>query len=551
MTKVHVSCSDFFHSKISQLHINDNFNHLNAHLECDGSMEWFQQLVNINNGGHDSINIEWSKLRNLETSDFNKQALLVKMESIVIGFILIYWNKSDDVEHLDSMVFKRCTLVGGGEFIPHINLVNYNVEWNTFVPKVNSQYLGKYVFDISYDDNLKHDVGITVNDGKILWAGDHKHFYCLFGMAGSTANHSCPYCLTNRNEMWGHPTPANRCWQTRSETEIYQWWMECVGGQKRSSNKFGLNSNPILIAGPGSLALAVLHQMQGVGGRIWGIIQSEIRFGSPLANHFNDPEHETIASWNFKHNQRDELSGEIQQLEEALNFLQCKENHDIFHGEFVNSLSDKLDEFKTQITNKKKQLNDLNKELKCIENNLKKHNSQMIFLEMCDKLNVKPWHYKDQSMIGPSVKKYVNNYNIVIEYMNKFNPQCARIMEPCLARFRFICKCMWTKSKDSYSDECLNYLKFNIVEFDFLYHLLIEGYGGGMGHKYGVKWHGLYHGYSFIKFFGFAPAFVDEQRVEAFNIHIRKFLPIYHCFGGHVNMSKMMNKVWRHFLNCT
>ena len=41
---------------------------------------------------------------------------------------------------------------------------------------------------------------------------------------------------------------------------------------------------------------------------------------------------------------------------------------------------------------------------------------------------------------------------------------------------------------------------------------------------------------------------MDDQRVEQFNVHIGKFLPIYSCFRGHINLKRMMNKLWREFL---
>ena len=151
-------------------------------------------------------------------------------------------------------------------------------------------------------------------------------------------------------------------------------------------------------------------------------------------------------------------------------------------------------------------------------------------------------------MIGPSVKKYLTNFPIVIEELKKCDPECAKMMEPCLSRLNFIAKCVWPKSEDFFNDECINSFKFNIIEFDFIYHKLIEKYGGGSGRRYGVKFHGLYQCLEWIEHYRWSPAFVDEQHLEAYNVYIRKFAVIYQCFGGDINMRKMMTKIWRKFM---
>ena len=95
---------------------------------------------------------------------------------------------------------------------------------------------------------------------------------------------------------------------------------------------------------------------------------------------------------------------------------------------------------------------------------------------------------------------------------------------------------------------CVYYLKWNVIEWDHIYHKIIQKYGGCKGHKYGNKWHMFYHSLEWIERARWSPADMDDERVEQFNVHISKYLPIYACFKGHINLKRMMNKIWREFV---
>ena len=232
-----------------------------------------------------------------------------------------------------------------------------------------------------------------------------------------------------------------------------------------------------------------------------------------------------------------------------MEWLSKSQNQDLFEPDFRSNMSENLNTLAQIIEDKKNHMHKLEQEMESIDILMTTYgSSQLDFLNVCDKLGVKPWHYRDDSMIGPSVKKFLNQSEIMVQCLMKYDKECAQIVEPCVTRLKFLAQCMWTKNKELFSDECVNYLKWNLIEFDYLYHLLIEKYGGGRGHRLGVKWHTLYHCYEWIEQWRWAPSWLDDQRVESFNIYVHKLLPIYACFHGHINLNKMMDKMWRNFV---
>lgn len=193
----------------------------------------------------------------------------------------------------------------------------------------------------------------------------------------------------------------------------------------------------------------------------------------------------------------------------------------------------------------KQELSDLKSKLNDLNVNPESNNT-LTFMSMCDELKIKPWHHKGDSMHGPSVKKFIYQHDIVIKYLNKCqNNRLLNLMIPCLARLKFIAKCLWSKSKTLMSDECIFRLKWNIIEFDHIYHNIIHEYGGGNKYRLGYKWHMLYHSFEWVEFMRWSPAFMDDERVEQYNVHISNFMSMYQSFGGHANLARMMNKVWR------
>jgi hypothetical protein len=255
-----------------------------------------------------------------------------------------------------------------------------------------------------------------------------------------------------------------------------------------------------------------------------------------------------ITQWSNLSNSCDELEMKVDHLNFSITWLEDTTNHDVFDDVFVANINSNIDRLKQQIAQTQQLFRDTKREFNRLDGLIHDANSQMQFLKMCDELHIKPWHYKNDSMIGPSVKKFVYNFEIAIKYLDKSNSDCSHIATPLLARLRFIMKVIWTKDREFFDKKLLRYLKWNLLEFDFLYHKFVKKYGGGGGKRLGVKWHGFYHSLEWCNLFKFAPAFVDEQRVEAFNLYIANFLPIYTCFGGHINLDKMMNKLWRRFV---
>ena len=538
-----MSSSAFFEHGTNRYVLDDEFFAINNHINKNG----IHQLVDFDNGNIDTIKMQSSILAKFENIDCYNTAFLIEYENSIHGCILTYWDETTANENVGNVVCKNVTLCGGGKFWSPIQCDKYNITWSndisgTIAPKLESNILNKTKNPLLYNQQLDHNVGICVSPLRLLWDGDNKHLYDLFGMAGSRSKYFCEYCLQTLDDMREDPTPTNRCTATRRAFQIAQAAIKLGGGHTYDQDLFkSIKNQPLLFAGPLSLGLPVVHIIQGPGARLWTVIAACIRFQN---SHKNE-----IKEWNNLCHDIDNLNQEISQYKNTLDWMNVSQNKECFDQEFINQWSSNIDKLKNQIQLKEQDLTQKKDQLNAMETRLQQTNGERDYLQMCDVLKIKPWHHKGDSMIGPSVKKYLYNFNIVLQTLQKYDCQCARMMEPCLARLCFLAKCIWTKNKEKFSDECCYYLRFNLIEFDMLYHKIIRKYGGGVtNERFGVKWHMLYHCVEWIEGLRWSPAHMDDQRIENWNRFMEKYLTIFHCFGGQVNMEKMMHKIWRRFI---
>ena len=541
-SKKHISATEFFAHGANKYVLDDTFWQINDEL----TPECVHRLIDYNNDNINNIYIQSNILLKFENVSCYNVGFLVEYDAKIYGCILIHWDEHCVNETISNVICKQCTLCGGGKFWPPIDNVQWNVEWCNDIAGDHAKLLPSYILNKTkiarlYDCDFVHEVGIVVSPLHFLWDGDNKHLYDLFGMAGSRSKYFCEYCLQTLAQMQSDPTPENRCTHTRTAVQIEQHALSVASNNKYNQDTHqSIKNQPLLFAGPWSLGLPVVHIIQGPAARLWTIIEARIRF--------KDESDASIKRWNMLSNKIDTLVKEIQQYKQTQVWMNIKDNHDIFDVTFVDELQSNLNKLTDQIHMKQQQLDNTKKELKQLESTLSKTSGEMEYLKLCDTLNIKPWHHKGDSMIGPSVKKYLYNWHTVIETLKNYDSECARLMEPCLARLCFLTKCIWTKNKEKFDDNCCYYLRFNLIEFDMLYHKLIRKYGGGVsGEKFGVKWHLLYHCVEWIEGLKWSPAHMDDQRIEAWNRHMEKYLTIFHCFGGQVNMKKMMDKIWRAF----
>ena len=150
-------------------------------------------------------------------------------------------------------------------------------------------------------------------------------------------------------------------------------------------------------------------------------------------------------------------------------------------------------------------------------------------------------------MIGIAGKNFLKYHDILLDKLRVIDSECYKLSKPLCVRLHFWCKVTWTKNKIPFSDELLNRLQWNLHEIQFLYHKFISKYGGGNNQRFGIKIHGFYHIWEFIQHRKFSPAEMDDERIEAWNAYIARFAPIFECFGGKVNLVKMIEKLWREF----
>ena len=158
--------------------------------------------------------------------------------------------------------------------------------------------------------------------------------------------------------------------------------------------------------------------------------------------------------------------------------------------------------------------------------------------------NIREFNHVPNSMQGRSASNFVNNWNVFEQFFDG-DQELQLLYSGMMIRLKFIFNGMLKKNFVPYTDKYLEMLKKSIVEFDALYKKYIKRITDE-SNRFGYKLHYLYHCWEWCKFFKFSPAWIDDQRCEAFNLRLKRYWAIFASAMNHTNLLKMANTMIKH-----
>lgn len=482
----------------------------------------------------------------------NRCAFAVCWENKIYGWICVQFDSNEIAQIQDEIQYHLCDIIGGGVYYQPVNIIGKCDVEKTDPNQIanspcNIQTLHPLPFEIlsqskvplGFMRELQHQIGYVCIPLHTLWGADWKGLFSMIGHKGASATYRCAWCDSSTKDQFQTPTPDNRKWKSNDNRVIQQAAVSantnCNQNLQLSFKKF-----PILPCGFDRFCLPTLHTNLGPIHKIFTVIRDKIQNATKTNT--------TIEQYNEKYSDMHQIENDISNYKHSLRFLQDLENTEQFDSDFTESLDDHQQSLKAQLHNLNGQLKQLQSEFAKIEIELQSNDGCLQLLNIYDKMKIKPWQVKKGSMVGLAGKNFLKHQDILLAKLKQCDEKCYDIAYPMCKRLEFWCNVTWSKHLILFDDALLQTLEWNLHEFQYLYHKFISNYGGGKGKKFGIKIHGFYHILEFVKWKRWSTAEIDDERIEAWNAYISKYAPIFHCFGGAENLSKMINKIWRDFV---
>ena len=542
---MHVGCQDFLVHGLGVLKMDESIIQLDyGDFRCR-SVSDLRQLFGsgFSRQNVQQLRVDMNCLSWLENLQANRGAFIIQFRNCLFGVCLLTWNSESNPRVFNDTNYKQCRLVGSGMFPKPINITVSKIQVQSPIHHLPKCCLWKMKKGVTFDVGLEHKIGFVCTVLLFLLNGDLKWEFCELGMKGAAANYRCPWCLSAKQDQVEKPHPNTRCWASRTVAVAKQGSALANSGVQTNTNlQLGYKRHPFFVAGFENIAIPTLHVNLGVIHNVFIVFRAKIQY--------HNADNQTLGTYHSQCTLVQRLETTTQNHQLSLQWLDDHERSEILEldVEFDMSIPEIKRKLRQAINKLEKQLTDARTKCRSLEEKLQQDNSQWEFLKLCESAQIKPWHIKNGSMVGIAGKNFLKHRNIFLKALKKRDMECYKLAKPLLARLNFWCSVTWTKHLKTFDDRILKVLKWNLLELDWLYHKWIPEYGGGQGAKYGIKMHIFYHILEWCRGTRLSPAESDDERVEAWNQYIARFAPIFQCFGGKVNLEKLINKLWRRFV---
>ena len=500
-----------------------------------------------------------------------RNAVLITAQSHIWGILFIRWKiandknsndkNSNDNLMLHSLNFDllcdgdnfRTSICGIGRFWQPLNIKNSNLKKDLvhnifYVQQVYSNYINSTTNSCHFDETHKHQIGFVWNHFGSFAGGDISHSQTFSGI-GLNCTNFCLICVITQNEHKEFPDPGNRIWETRKYTNFdhgenanirfAQSRIKPFEDYIRKSTLEGYTRNALYDIPPCLLSLAILHVKEGINARVlYAMLEyvNTLFTGKELSANVKKrmvEEHNEIRNLMLDMIEKEEKYFEILAIETLVESEQLEETID------YRDLKHKLDQAKIECDESKKKVK--------IAINGRKSKQGRKLSKLLMAYNIREFNPVKNSMQGRSALNFVNNWD-KFEHFFDDDLNLKLLFSGMMSRLQFICNGMLTKNRIPYTDEFLDCMKKCIIEFEGLYKQYIKRITND-SNRFGYKIHYLYHCWEWCKFFRFSPAWIDDQRCEAFNLRLKRYWAIFASAMNHTNLLKMANTMIRHTIS--
>jgi hypothetical protein len=428
----------------------------------------------------------------------------------------------------------KINIWGSGRLFRPVDLVKGQVTCDPvykidYISQVHRTYVEAMERPIGYNENKEHTLGFTWYNMKTYFAGDLAHLHNYLGLQLNSTN-MCLICECTQQQNRSMPAVNTRTWKTRDmgRTDLNQYYRNEMGMNKKRlgiKDLKAITDVPIYDIQPFFVALAVFHVKEGVTARILYPLIRKLNEGS-----VNKQEHDNIRNAMRIMMEKQEAYLTLYTMEQ----LSTRDNELQFDG-----LRDKVIRARFQYESQQMAVNQL----------INKRTTQKgrQFSAWLRKRNIREYYPISNSMQGSSANSFIEHWEEIAQFLQEKQYKSIRMyLKGLMIRYSFICQVMLTKNTAPFTDAVLEALKQAIIEFECLYKKYLKLILTPDTTAFGFKIHYLYHIWEWCVFFRFSPAWIDDQRCEAFNQRLKRYWMIFSCFMNEESLLKMINTMVRH-----
>lgn len=523
--------------------------------------------------------MEFCKTHNIYTIDTYREkcarnVIAVTYKNHLWGMLFIRWpmsissDENNNENSNDQMLnFPRefvntngceTQICGRARLFHPMNLTNVHIEKQggyKIIPQVNPNYIHATTVDCAFNEKFHHKVGFVWHHLKTFFGGDLSHCNNLSGICG-TATNMCLICTVTQEQNRECPSPLNRTWTTRDYTNAAY----CENGnillakQKLNENVSkddlkGYTNNALYDVPPMFISLAVFHMFEGIMARIFYPFIGYVNRNEPENNQNsnnkqNRKNNNNLNEHNLNSNVNDNLQMLMQDMMNKQDALQeCRAVQNLVEREGLEQTKSYC-LFVNNLNNIERECKEATKKVQDALSKRGNTNGRKLSALLM-KYNIREFNPVSHTMQGRSARNFLKNWTKMKKFLND-DPTLKSLYTGVMIRFEFIHNTILKKNFKPYSDELLKKVKKAIIEFDSLYKKFLIKISSDIDYKkFGFKIHYLYHCWEWCKFFRFSPAWIDDQRCEAFNLRLKRYWSIFASAMNEINLLKMINTMVR------
>ena len=384
-----------------------------------------------------------------------------------------------------------------------------------FVPMVSTTH--------DYNPTLVHHVQYVCMDIRAFMQGDNKGKNCLCGHGSNTSKYPCPVCYVNKEQLLDIPRTNSFGCQTRTMEESIQnatlakqlpnkaWDLKASKGSKYA---------PIYDIQPHQWGASTLHNAEGIYAIVMDTFKDALRAETECTTQMTKLQKQQQAlmdSYELIMRDQDLLKHkETLMNEETQAWFEHTEHK---HPKNVEKYEKQEERFEKELTKHTKS------------------NQWLKFVQILHKYKINLHYCMAGSVQGIMCTRIDQARHELTELTDDYNHIVRHMWQSLFMNLTYLHDMLKKKHNWRYNVHDIATMKRAYLDLCHQMVLIVKKYRqqGGIG----VKLHYLRHDIEMAEFLGYSPAFLDDQRIENVNQHLKEYTDIYSKYYG-LNKEELM-----------
>ena len=424
--------------------------------------------------------------------------------------------KHPQTDHLGNTNGRKCLIYQRCKFTDLLDLSNSTWDGNDDTKYKNINNNVNILDDIgstsvTYDNTDEHEFHWWRVDLKMFMQFDNSARNMVAGCSKATSSSPCPICEATGKQIYAFPTPQTMCFKTRNQLQTL---VRSLNLAEKQTHYKGCKEAPIWDCPAHRYGPTTLHDFEGIFALVLDCFKGYINEYTDSAAELADLQ---------EHNQNiHEVYNEMCKLQDAQEFLMEQTTK-------TETMQQKIDDLKEQILEIQEQYNQLEEKW---DQELSDSNSNALrqYLQILKKYKINEYYCMKGSVQGIMCARICTARQEFVTLAKRINVTAGILWQLLFENLNFVYLMLKRKYHVKFTKFELATCKHSYID---LYHqlVLVVRSWRRVG-DLTIKPHYLGHDLEYTLGSMMSTAFVDEERIENCNQHVKGTKRLYHSGCG-------------------